>query len=340
MKRHRSSLSVLVLMLLSCGVALAEDRRTIGNLSFDLPAGWTLQTLDAKDHVYLQKIAGGRYCQVTIFESRPASADLDAEFATEWAQTAGPVKDTVPPTTRRNVGGRTIVEGRARSTAIDGAKVEQRLILLDGGGQVTSFTVRTHDRKSLEPFQAEVDALLASVKFPPSTSTSVVSATGNTSQTRPASNVVVATSVTVADLAGQWDHSEAGSTGYVDYYTGTYAGSSTVFYGEMMKVRKDGTFDYKFVGRSSSRNNPGVTVREEDRGRITLSGTLVTIDFETRGDRQFTLMGFVTIDGATTMTFAETDMKMTPENLELQCSFVNGGIVSCAGAKSWVREKK
>jgi len=142
-------------------------------------------------------------------------------------------------------------------------------------------------------------------------------------------------SITMGDLVGRWDHGAGSVQTYVDSSTGNYAGTATSFYGEQVVVRSNGTFEYKFVGRANN-----TTVRETDRGTISLSGGYVTFKFEGRTTKKYQFIAFNTQpSGAAILSLVEvhdTFQGYDAAGLALECGH-GDGFIRCVGGEEWAR---
>ena len=323
--------------------ARAEDRREIDGLTFALPAGWKFE-LQGPDHARLTHQDKKRYCIATLYASRAAGRDLDAEFANEWKAIGGDAAHTPTPA-RRKVAGRTLLEATT-SVTVDGTNLLQRIALIDGGGQITTIVVFTANADAARVYQKQVDAIVTSIRFPSAPVAAAAPppapppAAPPTPQgaTRP-DRVLVGTmkpSVTMADLAGSWNVGDGSVVGYVDASNGNYAGTSTSFYGEQYSIKSTGTFDFLFVGRANN-----TTVREKDTGTVVLSGGLIIFAFKgTRGTKTYQLITFVDQpSGASVLSLTPVGKDGKGNSapwIANNCGVVKG-VYHCVGGTEWVR---
>jgi hypothetical protein len=140
----------------------------------------------------------------------------------------------------------------------------------------------------------------------------------------------------MADLVGTWDNGAAGVTTYVDSSSGNYAGTDTTFFTENYTINADGTFEHRFQGRTGNH-----TVREVDRGNITLSGGDVIVRF-TSGDRnsvyRYQFIAFMTLpNGGAVLSLihiGENDKPYDAERLYWSCSHPEG-FIRCVSGDVW-----
>ncbi|MDB4956971.1 MAG: hypothetical protein JWO36_4540 [Myxococcales bacterium] len=319
-----------------------EDRREVGGLTYALPAGWKSE-MEGPDHARLTHADAKRYCIISLYESRAAAADLDAEFAKEWQAVAGPLKDQKPTPVRRKVVGRTVLEVSAPAT-VSGTALLQRVVVLDGGAQVTTLVIFTADAAAAVAYQKAIDGIIASIRFPAAAPAAQAPAAQAPAAQAPVTTerpdrVLIGTlqpTVTLADLAGTWSYGAGSVATYVDSSTGSYAGTSTVFFGETYVIKANGAFDYKFTGRSGNH-----TVREADGGTVTLSGGFVTFQFKgARGTKKLQLIAFVNQpSGASVLTFSPTGKDGVGQTAEWIASYCNvvKGVYACVGSEEWGR---
>ena len=151
---------------------------------------------------------------------------------------------------------------------------------------------------------------------------------------KPLSGTLNAT-ITVADLAGTWDHGAGSVQTYVDSNTGDYSRTNTTFYGEQYSIRSDGTFTYKFVGRANNR-----TVRELDTGNVILSGGFITFKFKARATQKYQFIAFMTqTNGAAILSLVGVHDNFPgydAAGLSLECGH-SEGFMHCVGGEEWAR---
>jgi hypothetical protein len=151
---------------------------------------------------------------------------------------------------------------------------------------------------------------------------------------KPLSGTLNAT-ITMADLVGTWDHGAGSVQTYIDSYTGDYSRTNTTFYGEQYSIRSDGTFEYKFVGRSNNR-----TVRESDSGNVILSGGFITIKFKGRTTQKYQFIAFMTQpNGAAIISLVgvhDTFQGYDAAGMSLECGH-SQGYIHCVGGEEWAR---
>src|SRR5436190_20328102 len=82
------------------------------------------------------------------------------------------------------------------------------------------------------------------------------------------------TSITMAELAGDWGFGSSLMMTYLDHGNGNYSHSGNIF-GMKYVIKSDGTFVYKFAARYGSK-----TIREWGNGTVLLSRDFITFKFD------------------------------------------------------------
>jgi hypothetical protein len=151
-------------------------------------------------------------------------------------------------------------------------------------------------------------------------------------------------SVGVADMVGLWNQTQATTQDFVDSSTGAFVASSATFYGESYDIAADGSFDYKFVGRSSN-----YTVREGEKGSISFAGGFMVVSFPKRLVdpvlQRRVMSYFTTTDGTTILVTvpAVSEQKEVnwddPAYVANFCGPPGKQITSCVGGETWIRSR-
>ena len=141
--------------------------------------------------------------------------------------------------------------------------------------------------------------------------------------------------ITTADLAGTWQTGAASVASYYNSSTGNYAGTDTVFYGELFNIKSSGAFDFKFTGRSGNHS-----IREADSGTVSLSGQFITFKFNVRSTERYQFIAYMVLpNGGAIMSLIPIGLNepgLGPERLALICGH-SQGYVSCQGAEDFFR---
>jgi hypothetical protein len=222
----------------------------------------------------------------------------------------------------------------------EGGKSYLIMTVFSGYGKTASYYALFNDQS----FLPQLDAFIASIKLDRTKASSNPTATiqnndpfpdrpGYAPQ-KPLSGTLNAT-ITMADLVGTWDHGAGSVQTYIDSNTGDYSRTNTTFYGEQYSIRSDGTFAYKFVGRSSN-----ITVRESDSGNVILSGGFITFKFKARMTQKYQFIAFMNQPGGAAILSLvgvhDTFQGYDAAGLSLECGH-SEGFIHCVGGEEWAR---
>ena len=214
------------------------------------------------------------------------------------------------------------------------------MTVLSGHGKKTSFYALFNN----ESYLPQLDAFIASIKLDKTNASSNPTATIQSNDPfpdrpgyapqKPLSGFLNAP-ITMADLAGTWDHGAGSVQTYVDSNTGDYARTATSFYGEQFLIKSDGTFEFKFVGRANNR-----TVRESDSGNIILSGGYITFRFKGRTTQKFQIIAFMNQPGGAAILSLvgvhDSFQGYDAAGMSLECGH-SAGFIHCVGGEEWAR---
>src|SRR5258708_28372837 len=97
---HRPFPLVFVLiLLLSLSACIASAQvKTLGDISFAAPEGWTYEQKPGADHASMSIVAGSRYCVLGVYTPERSSGNAEADFFTAWGALFPPSPhEGVPP---------------------------------------------------------------------------------------------------------------------------------------------------------------------------------------------------------------------------------------------------
>lgn len=276
-----SSLLIAVLTLFSASAALGQTE-TFDYFSFATPLGFSRTY--GQGYVDFIKYNEQRtgYLQLTLYVSRPGTADLDNEFISDWNSFVKSVTPSAdPPVPQRGDeenGWKTIVG--ITPVQNPGGYFVQTLIVLVGHARVTSISVRVTDNT----FQKEIDSFLVNVHMLASPSTTQPPATVAVIDQKPAQEHPTGTGS--RSVAGVWR-----GIGTYSTVSGTTnaagTGYSSITYGSSIKVTQvafleDGSFcsylpptgliDYQ-TNRAQNPNYWGTYWFENNKGQIRQGST-------------------------------------------------------------------
>lgn len=318
----------LAISLLSIAVASeAPTTRVLDLVSFMPPPGWNVEEKGGGigQHVVMSRTSTASYCMVAIYAGTASSADLNASFAAEWKSVALQSIDPTPAPTpeRRTVGDAQAAIGGATST-IKGQPVLAMLVVLDAGTSVVSMLILTPTIEAFDAYNAEVQALFASIAVR-RVALSVAPAT-------PGGSPLVIPPLTrkyvIADLAGEWGRNDGINTTYVDRYSGAYAGTDSLHFSEKWVITTQGKISLDFFG---IRN--GKKIVENSTGVVTLSEAGILVITMTN-EQRYVLRGWLDAPNMTVMTLNGPWYETIPP--EILSNLQQGGNLD----KKWVRLKK
>ena len=313
---------------------------TLDIIQYTPPNGWIRSQ---KEGVLIysdtNKTTNG-FCILTIYASTPSAGSPQKDFANEWTELiVKPFKaDVNPKTETQTVDGWTSVAGAAQ-IEIEGGKSYVIMTVLSGYGKTANVYALFNDPSYLP----QLDAFMASIKMDkthasanpiPTIQTDPFPDRPGYAPQKPLSGTLKG-SITMADLVGSWDNGAGSVQKYIDSNTGDYSHTNTTFYGEQYSIRSDGTFTYKFVGRSSN-----ITVRESDSGNVILSGGYITFKFKGRTTRKYQFIAFMTqANGTAILSLVgvhDNFQGYDAAGMSLECGH-SQGFISCVGGEQWAR---
>ncbi len=312
-------------------------------IQYTPPKGWT-KTPKEGAVVYsdINKTTNA-FCLITLYSSTAAAGTPQLDFTNEWNNlVVKPFKaQTNPKTeTQTNPEGWQATAGAAE-IEIDGVKSYAILTVFSGFGKTTSVLAILND----QTYVAQLDAVTQSIKLDkvkvvadmtptPTIQNDPFPDRPGYAPQKPLMGTLKET-ITMADLVGGWDSSAASVQTYVDSSSGNYAGTNTTFYGDLHSINANGSFDYKFTGRTNNH-----TVRESDSGNVILSGGTITLKFKGRSTYKYQLIAFMTQPNGSAILslvqLSENAKEYDSEWLKLECGH-GSGYIHCVGGEEWAR---
>ena len=325
-------------------------------MTYTPPKGWSKTPKDGAVVYAGVNKATNAFCLLTVYAAKTSAGLPQKDFANEWTEfVVKPFRaETNPKTeTETNPDGWQATVGGAQIELEGGIKAAAILTVFTGFGQTASILAILND----ESYTAQADAFVAGVKLDKHKALAKTSATN---QTNPLANPsstdqkdpfpdkpgfqpqkplagLLKPSITMADLVGTWENGGASVTTYVNSSSGNYAGTDTTFFGESYTVKPDGTFDFKFQGRTANH-----TVREAGNGTVTLDGGFIIVRF-TGGDRKgsidrYQFIAFMTApSGGAVLSLihiGDNEKPLDAERLSWSCGHANG-YITCVSGDVW-----
>lgn len=343
MKASKIILALFIAQFLGLIVpqAMFCQTETLDIIHYTPPKGWTRSQ---KQGVMIfsdtNKTTNG-FCILTVYASTPSAGSPQEDFANQWSElVVKPFRaEANPKTETQSDDGWRSVSGAAQIES-EGIKSYVIVTVLSGYGKTASVYAILNDQAYL----AQLDAFMASIKMDKTKASANPSPTTQNrdpfpdrpgyAPQKPLSGTLKG-SITMADLVGTWDQGAGSVQTYIDSYTGEHSHTNTTFYGEQYSIRSDGTFTYKFVGRSN--NN---TTRESDSGNVILSGGYITIKFKGRTTQKYQFIAFMTqANGAAILSLVgihDNFQGYDAAGMSLECGH-SQGYIHCVGGEEWAR---
>lgn len=339
-----------VLCLTAVSTAFCQSD-TLDIIRFTPPAGWTKTYKDGAVVFSDVNKTTSAFCVLTIYASTASAGTPQKDFANKWNELVVRPFNASPDTkTESQTGpdGWQITAGAAPVETEGGLKAYAVLTVFSGFGKAASVLALVND----ESYLTKVSDLVAGIKLDknPVPTPAGSSAARTSSQQRdpfpdkpgyaPQKPLAGALkdSITAVDLAGTWDQGSSSVVSYVDSSSGNYAGTDTTFYAESYTIRSNGSFDYRFAGRTSNHS-----VRETDTGSIVLSGGTIFVKFNGRSSHKYQFISFMTLpNGGAVLSLLPLgdDEKLYDANwMQLECGH-GSGYIHCVGGEEWVLRVK
>jgi hypothetical protein len=323
---------------------------TLDIIRFTPPPGWTKTDKDGAVVFSDVNKTTGAFCVLTVYSSTASAGDAGKDFASKWNDlVVKPFNATLGTKTETQTDpqGWQITAGAAPVETEGGLKAYAVLTVFSGFGRAASVLALLND----ETYLAKVSHLVSSIKLEKSpVSSAPARAIPDASLQRdpfpdrpgyaPQKPLAGSPkdSITMADLVGTWNQGGSSVVTYIDSARGNYAGTNTTFYAESYTIRADGSFDYRFTGRTSNQ-----TVRETDTGSIVLSGGTVFVKFNGRSSHKYQFISFMTLsNGGAVLSLLPLGNKedLYDANwMALECGH-GSGYIHCVGGEEWVLRLK
>ena len=292
--------AVLFWVFLFAGGAAAQVQ-SFGEVSFAVPDGWEYSVEASADHATFSTAQNGQGIALAVFRPLRSSGNPDNDFRAAWAKDVRSMQPPEPVYEHKSLAG---YQGRYGSTNTPDNSHYVYLCVLEAGEGVIPVLVITPDRQTFNSLEPVISLFVEGVRQ------------------LPLKAQLPKTSITIADLAGEWRSSGDSSLNYVTS-SGAYAGSSTVAHGVSYTIAADGSYKSQFAGITNRQ-----IVRSNSVGTVELGPG--TIGFRERGGKlsRYHFVSYQTaLNGATVLTLLGDQYEANPAN------------ISFYGEK-WVREPR
>jgi hypothetical protein len=323
---------------------------TLDIIQFKPPAGWTRTTKDGAVVFSDVNKTTSTFRVLSVYSSSVSTGNPQKDFANKWNElVVKPFKAPADPKTESQTDpqGWQITAGAVQVETDGGLKAFAVLTVFSGFGKAASVLALVND----ETYLTKVSEFVAGLKL----DKAPVSASSDRNDPSPVAQRdpfpdkpgyapqkplagTLKESITAADLAGTWDQGASSVVSYVDASSGSYAGTDTTFYAESYAIRSNGSFDYRFAGRTSNH-----TVRETDTGSIVLSGGTITVKFNGRSGHKYQFISFMTLPNGgavlSLLPLGENEKLYDGNWMQLECGH-GSGYIHCVGGEEWVLRVK
>ena len=268
-----------MLFLMIVVPALAQVQ-TVGEVSFAVPDGWSYQGSHDGGLMLLKQ--DQNFWIVSVHATRPTTGDANLDFKNAWRSVVLPVNDfqnSLPGYDPYNISNKSVgYPGKYYDGSSGSNRMYARLYTLETGKVVVPVMVLTPNRQVLDALNHIVEAVVGSVRVAPL-------------KASPIRNTI-----SMADLAGEWQTGMTSARSYFDRYTGNYVGSSTTAYSARYQIAGNGAFTYEMGGLWNNR-----PVQDKDTGTVELGDGFITLKGRSHTTRYHFLNLQTAIDGSTVM---------------------------------------
>jgi len=283
-------------------LAAAAQVQNLGDVSFGLPDGWNNEGV-SKDHAALSLQENDGYWIIAVYQPMRSSGNPDADFSVAWRKLAPHEPVPEPIYEHKSSAG---YSGRYGSQTTGDGEHLVWVYVLESRGSAIPVLVITQSRQMFNAMEPVITLVVDSVRLAPDKTQGFK------------------TTITLADLVGEWHSGGESSVSYVDSATGAYAGSSTVAHGAGYVIAANGTYTYKLAGVSGRQ-----IVRDQGSGTVEITRDLIVFHNRTKNNvSRYHFVSYQTaVNGATVLTLLGDNYELTPANVSFY-------------AEKWVRDRQ
>ena len=274
--RQRASLLVFCLL----AVTLHAQVQTVGDVSFAVPDGWNYQ--HGADFGSMVMKSGQNFWLIAVYTPMAASGDATTDLRTAWKRIvlAGPDYQGYPLLPFYDITHTVGYPGKRADASSLNRATYTRLYVLEAGRSFVPVVAVSNDGLVLNSLEYLANAVLGSVRLAPMRA------------------APIKTSLTLADLAGDWQSGLANSISSYNGSTGAYQGTSNSFVGAGYHIAANGTFTYRMSGVINNQS-----AGDADVGVVELGGAFVTFHGRSHVVRYRFLNLQQALDGSMVLTF-------------------------------------
>lgn len=287
--RRISSITLFCLvavLILACLPASAQNPspapsqvQALGDVSFAVPGGWTYQPGNGYGAMALKN--GQNFWVVAVYAPLPASGNPSADLKTAWQRIvlAGRDYQGFPWEPYYDISGSVGYPGKRADASSLNRATYTRLFTLEAGRVFVPVVAVSNDGLVLNSLNYLVNAVIGSVRL------------------APLKAAPIRTSLSLADLAGDWQSGLSNTIAYYDAATGAYNHSSTSAVGQRYHIDAAGAFTYKMGGMINN-----AAAADSDSGTVELGSEFVVFHGRNHIVRYRFLNLQQAIDGSTVLT--------------------------------------
>jgi hypothetical protein len=271
-----------VVRLACCAFAvpLAAQVQTMGDVSFTVPDGYAY--MQGPDFGTMVRQGVNTFWMMAVYTPMPASGDVTTDVKAAWQRIVLPMGDHQgwPLQPYYDITHTVGYPGKRADEAAISRKSYTRLYVLEAGSRFIPVVAISTDGLILNTQEHVANALLGSVRL------------------APLKAAPIKTTITLADLVGDWQSGMANSISFYNSSTGAYQGSSNSVFGASYRIAADGSFTYKMTGVISNQS-----ASDSDSGVVELGAEFVTFKGRSHVVRYRFLNIQQAIDGSAVITF-------------------------------------
>ena len=296
---HRASLLAFCFL----AVTLHAQVQSMGEVSFAVPDGWKYQ--QGADFGGMVLKSGQNFWLIAVYTPMAGSGDATTDLRAAWKRIvlAGPDYQGYPLLPFYDIAHTVGYPGKRADASSLNRATYTRLYVLEAGKSFIPVVAVSNDGMVLNSLEYLANAVLGSVRL------------------APLKAAPIKTSLTLADLVGDWRSGLANSINLYNGSTGASQGTSNSFVGASYHIAADGAFTYKMSGVINNQS-----AGDADSGVVELGGAFVTF----RGRNHVVRYRFLNLqqalDSSTVLTF------LPPAEDASRISFIRD-------AEMWSRKK-
>jgi hypothetical protein len=260
-------------------VTLHAQVQSVGDVSFAVPDGWTYQ--QGVDFGGMVLKAGQNFWGMAVYTPMAGSGDPTVDLQAAWKRIVlvGPDYQSYPLLPFYDITNTVGYPGKRADASSLSRATYTRLYVLETGTRFIPVVAISNDGMVLNSLEYLANAVIGSVRLAPMKASPIK------------------TSLTLADLAGDWQSGLANSIDTHNGSAGSSQGTSNSFIGAGYHIAANGAFTYKMGGVI---NNGSAS--DADAGVVELSGPFVTFHGRSHVVRYRFLNIQQALDGSTVLT--------------------------------------